>query len=157
MIAAISVRRVSKDDAEMLSSLHRSCFSTPWNAASFESLLYNTNTLALAASISAAQDQCDGFIVTRVASDEAEILTLGTVPSMRRLGLARALVLAASAKEHARGAKEIFLEVAGNNAAAGALYDRLGFMAVGRRAGYYRDNVQAFDAVILRARLPLAH
>ena len=76
---------------------------------------------------------------------------------MRKSGLGCALVLAASTEAHTRGAKEIFLEVAVNNAADGALYAGVGFLAVGRRAGYYRDNAEAIDAMILRARLPLAH
>ncbi len=72
-------------------------------------------------------------------------------------GLGCALVLAASTEAHTRGAKEIFLEVAVNKAAAGTLYAGAGFFAAGRRAGYYRDNAEAIDAMILRARLPLAH
>lgn len=157
MSAALSIRRVRKEAADALAALHRRCFSTPWSAASFESLLEHADTLALVASQSDAVRTCEAFIVTRVASDEAEILTLGTAPSMRRSGLGRALVLAASAEAHRRGAKEIFLEVAGNNAAAGALYAGIGFSVVGRRAGYYHDDLQAIDAMIMRARLPLAH
>ena len=157
MSAAISVRRVCKDDADALAALHGSCFSKPWSLASFESLLENANTLALVASQSGALRKCEAFVVMRVASDEAEILTLGTAPSMRRSGLGRTLVLAASAEAHARGAKEIFLEVAGNNAAAGALYAGIGFSVAGRRARYYHDNLQAIDAMIMRARLPLTH
>lgn len=157
MSAAISVRRVYKDDADALSSLHGSCFSAPWSAASFESFLKNANTLTLVASRRAALREYDAFIVMRVASDEAEILTLGTAPSKRRSGLGRALVLAASAAAHTRGAREIFLEVAGNNAAAGALYSGIGFSVAGRRVGYYHDNLQAIDAMIMRACLPLSH
>ena len=155
MNSAIVIGRVGKDDAEALASLHKKCFSTPWSAESFGALLKNANTLAYAASRRGAEQLLEAYIVTRVAADEAEILTLGTTPRMRRTGLARALVLAAAKELHALGAMEIFLEVAANNVAARELYIGVGFLAAGKRVGYYRDEGTLRDAMILRASLPL--
>jgi len=155
--ADISIRRAYKDEAGALASLHRSCFSQSWSRASFESLLDNDNTLALVANGSGARQAYEAFVVTSIAADQAEILTLGTAPMMRRSGLARALILAVSAEAHARGASEIFLEVASNNTAAAALYAGIGFCVAGKRPRYYRDVGGASDAIIMRACLPLAH
>ena len=157
MSDGVFIRRAGKDDAAALASLHRSCFAEAWSSASFEALLGNEHTFALAAIGSSARQECDALIVTSVAADQAEILTLGTAPAMRRTGLARALVLAASAEAHSRGAVEIFLEVADNNAAAAALYSSMGFSVAGERMRYYRDGTNAMDAKIMRASLPLAH
>ena len=157
MSADISIRRVCKDDAAALASLHGSCFDEPWSSASFKSLLENDNIFALVAMRSGTRRQYEAFAVTRVAANEAEFLTLGTAPAMRRTGLARALVLAASAEAHARGAMEIFLEVATNNTAAAALYSDIGFSVAGRRPRYYHHDTNAMDAMIMRACLPLAH
>jgi ribosomal protein S18 acetylase RimI-like enzyme len=44
----------------------------------------------------------------------------------------------------------MFLEVRASNAAARALYASAGFVAVGRRARYYRDPDE--DAVVMRWR-----
>ncbi len=151
------IQRAYKKDATLLASLHGRCFSDAWSSTSFESLLENEKTFALIATGRRAQQPHRAFIVASVAADEAEILTLGTAPAERRSGLARALVLAASAEAHARGATNIFLEVGSNNAAAEKLYTGIGFSAAGRRPRYYRDNSQAIDAVIMRASLPLAH
>jgi ribosomal-protein-alanine N-acetyltransferase len=49
-----------------------------------------------------------------------------------------------------RGAGALFLEVAGANAAARALYARMGFRDVGRRRRYYADGT---DALVMRAAL----
>lgn len=141
----------------MLASLHGSCFREPWSTASFESLLGNEHTFALVATRKSARQAYDAFVAVNVAADQAEILTLGTVPAMRRTGLARALILAASAEAHDRGALEIFLEVASNNGAAAALYCSMGFAVAGGRSRYYPDNRNAMDARIMRAGLPLAH
>ena len=134
---------------EALAALHRECFVDAWDTKAFRDLLSSPGTYAFATP--------HAFIVARAAAGEAEILTVGTIPSDRRTGAARALVLAAAAEAHQRGASEMFLEVAANNAPALALYASLGFAAVGRRKGYYVRGASAVDAITLRAALPLAN
>jgi ribosomal-protein-alanine N-acetyltransferase len=94
----------------------------------------------------------EGFVLARVASDEAEILTLAVTPHARRSGLGRSLVAVAAETALARGARAMFLEAAFDNAAALGLYASLGFEAVGRRRSYYGPMR---DALLLRAALPL--
>lgn len=157
MTGDTTIKRAHRGDAEALAALHASCFKAPWDAASFEALLKNTNTFALMASRGPSSGHLKAFIVTCVASDEAEILSLGTVPSARRSGLARALVRAASTMANDLGANKMFLEVAADNAVADALYSGIGFLPAGSRPGYYGGGEQAIDALILRARLPLVN
>jgi [ribosomal protein S18]-alanine N-acetyltransferase len=92
-----------------------------------------------------------GMLLARVTADEAEILTLAVEPRARRQGVARALLTNALAEARGRGARAMLLEVSVSNAAARALYDRAGFVEVGRRLCYYADGS---DAMILRADLP---
>lgn len=87
-----------------------------------------------------------GFILARVAADEAEILTLAVVPEARRQGVGGALLAEAMAGAVARGAGAMFLEVSDRNAAARALYAGAGFEEVGRRKRYYGDGA---DALVL--------
>lgn len=91
-----------------------------------------------------------GFVLARVAADEAEILTLAVAPRARRRGLGTALMTAAMTEALARGAGAMLLEAAATNAAALALYGGLGFAPVGRRRRYYEDGA---DALILRCAL----
>ena len=92
-----------------------------------------------------------GFVLARVASDEAEVLSLGVVPEFRRLGVARALMLALMRQATTREASKIFLEVGADNFAAEKLYRNLGFFEVGRRKNYYlRANRELVDALIMR-------
>lgn len=91
-----------------------------------------------------------GFVLARVAADEAEILTLAVVPASRRSGLATALLRAALSRAAASGAVAMLLEVAEANDAARATYARLGFLPVGRRKGYYGTGQ---DALVLKCAL----
>jgi ribosomal-protein-alanine N-acetyltransferase len=91
-----------------------------------------------------------GFVLARVAADEAEILTLAVVPEARRAGLGGALLAEALAGARLRGAGAMFLEVSEANQAARALYARADFVEVGRRRRYYVDGS---DALVLRREL----
>lgn len=95
-----------------------------------------------------------GFVLWRVAADEAEILSLAIGDGVRRRGYANLLLQAAHVAAEARGAKTMFLEVAEDNHAARALYQNFGFAMVGRRPGYYaRKEQTAMDALILSVAL----
>jgi [ribosomal protein S18]-alanine N-acetyltransferase len=95
-------------------------------------------------------DARGGFVLARVAADEAEILTVAVMPEARRAGLARALLAAAMAEARARGATSMFLEVAEANMAGRALYAGSGFVQVGTRPNYYPGGAAA---LILRLAL----
>ena len=95
-------------------------------------------------------DERGGMLLGRVAADHAEVLTLAVTPAMRRHGIASALLRAASGEITARGATAMFLEVAISNSYARALYERFGFVEVGRRPRYYAD---LSDAIVMRMNL----
>jgi ribosomal-protein-alanine N-acetyltransferase len=91
-----------------------------------------------------------GFVLARVAADEAEILTLAVAPEARRQGHGGALLAAAMVQAAAHGAAAMFLDVSERNAAARALYAAAGFTEAGRRRRYYADGA---DALVLRRAL----
>ncbi len=92
----------------------------------------------------------DGFVLARVAADEAEILTLAVMPQRRRHGIGTELLRAACRRAAALGAVAMLLEVAVSNAAAVSLYERQGFARVGLRRRYYANGD---DAMVLRCSL----
>ena len=142
-----AIRTASPGDTALLAQLHAQCFDQAWDEAAFSALLDDTVTFALLAGV-AGDEQA--FILVRALAGESEILSLGTHPRARRGGLARALVDAARAEAHRRGAHRMFLEVAADNEAALALYGKAGFATAGRRKAYYaRPMGPAADAVIL--------
>lgn len=127
-----------------LAFLHAVCFSRPraWSAAEFTGLLGSPGVFLCGAAA--------GFVMGRVVADEAEVLTLAVAPPARRAGTGRALLAAFEAAALARGAMAAFLEVAADNRAALALYDRAGYVSVGRRRGYFGPGL---DGLVLRKSL----
>lgn len=132
--------------ASVLAAIHAEAFSSPWDAAAFESLLGQAGVFAVSAS--------DGFILCRVVLDEAEILTLAVRPAARRAGLGARLTQAAADIAGRAGAVSLFLEVAEDNTAARALYARLGFVETGLRRNYYeKADGSRVDARLLALNL----
>jgi ribosomal-protein-alanine N-acetyltransferase len=82
---------------------------------------------------------------------EAEIITIAVARAHRRRGLGRLLMEAVLRDLHAIRAEALVLEVDEKNAAAVALYRKLGFREVGKRAGYYPSaDGTASNALVMR-------
>ena len=95
-----------------------------------------------------------GFALSRVAADEAELLTIAVRPVHRRLGIGRRLLAAVIDHVREGGARTLFLEVGVDNPAARSLYEGQGFSAVGERRGYYqRGQGPAADGIVMRLTL----
>lgn len=139
---SVAVRLAGSGDAGIMAAIHASCFTRSWDSGAIAPLLGNPGCLALLAA-TAAGDPAQGLLIARIASDEAELLTLAVLPLCRRLGLARALLGTAMTALREAGAKRLFLEVEEGNAPARALYHSLGAVAVGRRRGYYEHGADA--------------
>lgn len=77
-----------------------------------------------------------GFILSRSAPGEEELLLVGVRPEHRRRGLGRKMIDRLCREAAARGAERLFLEMRSNNPAI-TLYRSIGFDPIGRRRDYY--------------------
>ena len=133
--------------AGLFADLHAASFDEAWEEAAFGALLASPGVFAFLAS---EGSESAGFILFRVAADEAEVLTLSVSPEQRRKGVGRALVEAAAQAASDAGAIALLLEVAEDNGPAIELYERQGFRRTGRRKGYYDRGSVRVDALTLR-------
>ncbi|MEE4540270.1 MAG: GNAT family N-acetyltransferase [Erythrobacter sp.] len=78
-----------------------------------------------------------GFVLTRQALDEEELLLIAIAPPFRRRGLGAALIDRLFDAARARGTCRIVLEMRRENPAV-HLYKKLGFEPIGERREYYR-------------------
>jgi len=135
-------------DAAAIAALHGASFRRGWSEVEIEQLLSERNTITHRATVGRS---LHGFILSRLASGEAEILTVAVAASQRGRGLARALLNLHLRRLAGFGVKAVFLEVDEDNEPARRLYARAGFREVGRRPGYYQISPgQAATALVLR-------
>jgi ribosomal-protein-alanine N-acetyltransferase len=135
-------------DAAALAALHGAAFRRGWSEDEFELLLVDKSVIAHRAMIGRT---LAGFIISRLAAGEAEILSVAVAASRRGRGLARKLLDLHLRRLAGLGARAVFLEVDEDNAPARRLYDRARFRNVGRRPAYYARGAQApANALVLR-------
>ena len=89
-----------------------------------------------------------GYLLSWHVADELHVLQVATAPSDRRKGVARGLVEKALEFAAAQHVRLVLLEVRTSNAAAIALYRRVGFVATHVRRGYYTDGEDALEMLI---------
>jgi ribosomal-protein-alanine N-acetyltransferase len=95
-----------------------------------------------------------GFILSRLAAGEAEILSVAIDVHCRGRGLGHRLLDLHLRRLAGLGVHTVFLEVEQDNVAACRLYARAGFTEIARRQGYYpRGHDEAGVALVLRREL----
>jgi ribosomal-protein-alanine N-acetyltransferase len=145
-----SIRQIGPEWSRDCARIHAQCFARGWQSTEFESLLADRQVLADAA-INAKTRHMSGFVLSRKAADEAEILTIAVAPSSRRAGIGSSLLSTHLGRLAAAGTKTLFLEVDGENQAALTLYAGFGFRRVGQRKAYYpRPGEAGATAIIMR-------
>lgn len=138
-------------------------YGEAWNRAQLEGALLTPNTHCLRAKATGevvlpaaplGPDECAGFLLSRAAPGEEELLLIAVDPACRRTGIGTALLQRFFHDARSRGTENIFLEMRENNPAA-QFYERSGFRPVGRRRGYYRMSTGGtLDAITYCHRFP---
>lgn len=136
-------------DAAALAALHATSFRRGWSEAEFEQLLFDR---AVTTDRAGCGRDLVGFIMSRRAADEAEILSVAVARASRKRGLATRLLALHLRKLAGMRVRRVFLEVDEANAAACRLYRRAGFREVGRRPGYYGGGALARTAALVLRR-----
>ena len=76
------------------------------------------------------------------------MMNVAVHPEYRRQGIGEALVMALIRQLQQTGSRNLSLEVRTSNVSARNLYEKLGFIQVGKRPRYYRNPRE--DAYIVR-------
>jgi len=133
-------------DARAMAKLHGASFHRAWSDGEFAELLASTHVVADRAIMAGT---LVGFVLSRMAAGEAEILSIAVDSARRGKGLARSLLDLHLRRLAGHGVEAVFLEVAEDNWPARALYRRAGFRDVGRRERYYPET-KSSAALVLR-------
>jgi [ribosomal protein S18]-alanine N-acetyltransferase len=127
-------------DVSAIAALHAVSFRRGWGEDEILRLLLERN---VATQRITAGGKLIGFIMSRLAAGEAEILSVAIAPAWRGRGLSRQLLDLHLRRLAGLGVHAVYLEVGERNAPACRLYRRAGFKEVGRRQGYYEDGATA--------------
>lgn len=128
-----------------VAELEKICFAAPWSEKSVASELENPLSYWL---VALEGDTVAGYVGSQTVLGETDMMNVAVRPEFRRQGVAEALIEALIEGLKARQSHCLTLEVRDSNAPARALYEKLGFLEVGRRKNYYRNPGE--DALILR-------
>ena len=141
------IRIVEMGDAHVaeVARLETVCFSDPWSERSMASELSNPLSYWL---VALDGDRVAGYVGSQSVLGESDMMNVAVDPDYRRQGIAEQLVTELIAALKDRGNYQLTLEVRASNTPAQKLYEKLGFVTVGKRPRYYQNPKE--DALILR-------
>lgn len=132
---AINIRLVTTADIAILADLERDSHN-PWSAAQLETELELPHARLLTAEL---DGEIAGLCDLHLMLENAHVNELCVKKSLRRHGIGQALMAEALSLAAGAGCSYMTLEVREQSAAARRLYEKLGFIAVGWRAGFYQN------------------
>lgn len=137
------------DDLPEMMAIERRAYAFPWA----ENVLKDCLQGAYLCRGLIRQGKLCAYSILSVAVGECHILNICVCPESQGQGIASEFLRKLLDEAVAWEAEIAFLEVRASNAAALALYSKLGFSEIGQRKGYYRNGDSREDALVLS--LPL--
>ena len=144
-MSGYSIRPITSADIDAVWNIEKMYFTLPWSRLSL-ALEVERNKCARYF-VAESEGTILGYAGMWLVLDEAHITNIAVHPLARRRGIGEALLRALMAEAYLLRIERITLEVRDSNTAAQSLYEKLGFVRVGRRKGYYSDNNE--DAIIM--------
>lgn len=138
------IREMSALDIEAVAALESEIFSMPWSAQGFEDTLCREDVLFLVAS---EADHVLGYVGVYCTADEGEITNVAVAPSARRQGIGQKLLADLIGRLAQKEIYRIVLEVRVSNEPAIRLYEKQGFVTMGKRKNFYEKPVE--DAYVM--------
>ena len=129
--------------ARKAAELEKRCFSCPWELEEYEKSRQRDDFTCLCAYIGG---EFAGFLMAFHVLDECHLLDIATEEKFRRRGVGEALISELIERTKKREGALIYLEVREKNQAARGLYEKTGFVPVGKRKDYYKYPTD--DAVL---------
>ena len=141
----MNIIKMTSEHVSQIAHLETLCFHDPWSEKSIASELENALSLWL---VAVEGDDVIGYVGSQTVLGWSDMMNVAVHPDHRRKGVGEALVVALEEALKAQESTCLTLEVRASNDPARTLYEKLGFVEVGRRKNYYRNPKE--DALIMR-------
>ena len=140
----IIIDGLKESDPPKLAELDKRCFVIPWSEKMFAEELNNSLANYV---IARDGDRIAGYAGFWEISGVADITNVAVDIDYRRQHIGSRIMEAMIKKAAGMKLNSLTLEVRASNLAAQGLYKKYGFINIGTRKGYYRDNKE--DAIIM--------
>lgn len=153
----ISISNMTEHDLLEVVEIEEQSRLSRWGWAAYYAELQGVNrSLMLVARIGNLaerrhRNRIAGYIVARFSAGELHINNVAVRTELRGRGIGKALLTRILAQGKKLDAAAAFLELRAGNSIAQSLYEKAGFVPVGKRRNYYSDPVE--DAVTMSAQL----
>lgn len=132
-------------DLDAVLCIERQACRFPWSRGNF----VDSITSGYLCQVYRSDEGILGYFILMMAADEAHLLNIVVAPTHQGKKLGAYLLHQAMMMAQDAGGRILLLEVRPSNAAALALYRRVGFRQIGVRRNYYRDTEGSEDAVVM--------
>jgi len=147
----ISYRAATAFDLPVFVSLDKELFPySPWSSSQYKEE-FSSPTRHFVVATDAAQNIIGYAGVFAPGQAEADVLTVGVIPSHRGQGIARQLMSMITNWATEQGSIAMMLEVKVDNSDAIGLYESLGYSKLNVRKDYFGAGL---DALVMRLDLP---
>jgi ribosomal-protein-alanine N-acetyltransferase len=147
----ITYRQANAFDLAVFASLDKELFPySPWSASQYKEE-FSSPTRHFFVAIDAEQNIIGYAGVFAPGEAEADVLTVGVIPTHRGKGIAKALMAMITNWAKEQGSIAMMLEVKVDNSNAIGLYESLGYSKLNVRKDYFGAGL---DALVMRLDLP---
>ena len=147
----ITYRQANAFDLAVFASLDKELFPySPWSASQYKEE-FSSPTRHFFVAIDAEQNIIGYAGVFAPGEAEADVLTVGVIPTHRGKGIAKALMAMITNWAKEQGSIAMMLEVKVDNSDAIGLYESLGYSKLNVRKDYFGAGL---DALVMRLDLP---
>ena len=147
----ITYRVANAFDLPVFVSLDKELFPySPWSTSQYKEE-FSSPTRHFVVAVDAEQNIVGYAGVFAPGGAEADVLTVGVIPSQRGKGIAKALMALITDWAKEQGSIAMMLEVKVDNAEAIGLYQSLGYSQLNIRKDYFGTGL---DALVMRLVLP---
>ncbi len=146
LVADYALRTMQASDLDIILAIESDVYDYPWTRGNFEDSLNARHQ----AWVMMQADEVIGYAVMMTVLDEAHLFNVSIARAYQKQGLGYALVNDMIANAKTSGAKNMFLEVRESNMSARKLYEKIGFVEVHIRRGYYQAKAGREDAILMR-------
>ncbi len=139
------MRFMTLGDVNTVLKIEQAIQAYPWTCGNFTDALNH----GYECRVDEQDDEIRAYAVLMPVLDEAELLNIAVAAGQQRKGLGRLMLREILNAARQKNTRRVFLEVRPSNIAAIALYRSLGFAEIGIRRGYYQNDHDKEDAVMM--------